>query len=103
MNARNEFINLVKDKKVLCGKITIMDISEHTVRVDATLKINHSSEDYEKFLNNIDVEYDSGYGTQELFGTIWFTDGTWATRDEYHGSESWELHERPDPPAELLS
>lgn len=101
MNAKEEFINLVRDKKVLCGKITIIDMWEHTVKVDTTLKVNHSSEDYEKFLNDIDVEYDNGYGGQELYGTIWFTDGTWATRSEYDGSESWDLHDRPDPPEEL--
>lgn len=25
----------------------------------------------------LDFEYDNGYGGQELFGNIWYTDGTW--------------------------
>ena len=45
-----------------------------------------------------DYEYDSGYGTQKLFGTVWFKDGTWATRNEYDGSEHWKRYKRPELP-----
>ena len=40
------------------------------------------------FLN---FEYDDGYGAQELFGYVWFTDGSWSERDEYDGSERWAV------------
>lgn len=42
--------------------------------------------------------YDRGYGGQELFGTLWFSDGTWADRGEYDGSEWWEHRKRPAIP-----
>jgi len=44
----------------------------------------------------LNVEYDSGYGGQQLFGTIWMVDGTWWTRGEYDGSEWWQHHECPE-------
>lgn len=42
-----------------------------------------------------DLEYDSGYGSQELFGTILFKDNTWLERGEYDGQEWWEYRSPP--------
>ena len=44
----------------------------------------------------MNFEYDSGYGTMELSGTIWLKDGTWLTWGEYDGSEWWEGHYLPE-------
>jgi hypothetical protein len=52
----------------------------------------------EEFLSAIDVEYYNGYGTQELFGTIWYTDGTYSERSEYDGSECWSYRIPPALP-----
>ena len=41
-------------------------------------------------LDQLDLEYDESFGSQILFGTVWFEDGTWAFRGEYDGSEWWE-------------
>lgn len=46
----------------------------------------------------VDVEYDNGFGVQELYGTVWFKDGTWAEREEYDGSEWWDIKVRPALP-----
>jgi len=46
-------------------------------------------------------QYDRGHGLQEIFGTVWFEDSTWATRGEYDGSEWWEVHEIPEIPDHL--
>jgi hypothetical protein len=73
---------------------------EETFRSIA-LKKGHSEEDLHTFLESLDFQYDAGFGGQNLFGTIWFTDGTWATRGEYDGSEWWEHHTRPEIPVEL--
>jgi len=43
----------------------------------------------------LDRDYDSGYGGQELSGTIVFKDGTWLERGEYDGSEWWEYKSKP--------
>ena len=43
----------------------------------------------------------SGYGGQELFGTIWYEDGTWSDRGEYDGSEWWNYNKCPDIPDDV--
>ena len=51
--------------------------------------------DLESVLTQLDFEYDSGYGGQNLFGYIWYKDGAWSERGEYDGSEWWEHMTRP--------
>ncbi len=43
----------------------------------------------------LDFEYDDGFGSQYLYGYIWYKDGTWSDRDEYDGSEWWTYQSRP--------
>ena len=52
----------------------------------------------EEVLPNLDFNYDDGYGSQKLYGNIWYTDGTWSTREEYDGSEWWQYHKCPTCP-----
>ena len=49
----------------------------------------------ENVLPELDFNYDNGYGGQELYGYIWYTDGTWSERGEYDGSEWWEYKKTP--------
>lgn len=49
-------------------------------------------------INELNFNYDSSFGAQELFGYVWFTDGTWSERGEYDGSEWWKHIERPEIP-----
>lgn len=65
------------------------------------LPVLYTGKEADEFLDSLDFEYDNGFGIQELFGTVWFTDGSWATRDEYDGSEWWEHHEIPEIPKHL--
>lgn len=58
----------------------------------------HSKAELDAILEKLDFAYDAGWGTQELFGTIWFDDGTWSERGEYDGSEWWRHISRPEPP-----
>lgn len=64
------------------------------------LKKGHTPREYEEFLSIIDRDYDSGYGTQLLFGCIWLTNGEWIIRHEYDGSEGWEHVCKPSIPSE---
>lgn len=60
------------------------------------LRSNRTEQDERKFLEILaSIDYDNGYGSQELFGTIVFKDGTWLERGEYDGSEWWEHHKLP--------
>jgi hypothetical protein len=52
----------------------------------------------EEVLPLLDFNYDSGFGGQELFGTVWYLDGTWSDRREYDGSEWWEHQVCPPLP-----
>lgn len=50
------------------------------------------------FLKLADVEYDPGYGSQEVASdlVILMRDGSWFTRAEYDGSEWWAYHKAPE-------
>lgn len=100
-NAKLEFISHTSAHIIKCATITLGDDYDDN-RKTYVLPVHWSSIDLTNFLNCIDKNYDSGYGGQELFGTIWYHDGTWSTRGEYDGSEWWEHHECPDIPEELI-
>jgi hypothetical protein len=93
VNAKNEFLAVVRDSAIKC-----VDISIYSQEKGLILKVGHTEEDYQVFLETLDFEYDAGFGTQELYGVIWFEDGTWMTRWEYDGSEGWEYHTMPEIP-----
>jgi hypothetical protein len=64
------------------------------------LPLNFTEQDLQKFFQELDVIYDNGYGCQELYGTVWLTNGTWLSRGEYDGREWWQHNELPEIPAE---
>jgi len=107
MNAKLEFLDHVRIKMVQCATITNGD----NLRIDndeqphppINLLCGYTIAQYEEFLNNLDFKYHAGYGGQELFGTIWYKDGTWSDRGEYDGSEWWQHYQIPIIPEELLS
>jgi hypothetical protein len=59
--------------------------------------IQNSIKSVKQFL---DREYEEGFGTQQLDGTIWMGDGSWFERYEYDGSEHWMYKVRPKFPTE---
>lgn len=113
MNAKNELLIHAGElgKTILAAQVTIkpnLHISEYDEEADAILYPNldlpKEARDFarQEFLEAINVNYDNGYGGQELFGTVWFTDGTWSTRGEYDGSEWWEHHSCPPLPEQIV-
>jgi len=84
-NAKQEFINEVNNSDLKCAYIEY-----HKQGRTFILKINHTTSDLQQFLDELDFEYDNGYGSQEIGGTIWYKDGTWSSRGEYDGSEWWQ-------------
>lgn len=103
MNAKEELIEILKDKaRVKCaiikhGSMWGRDENKSTF----TLKCNYSGGEYEEFLSKLDFLYDSGYGGQELDGTVWLEDNTWLERGEYDGSEWWNHKVLPEIPEDL--
>jgi len=104
-NAKNEFINHTSGRcKVLCATIEINLYDDETsisMCIEANLGRGWNQEEMVDFLSKIDHEYDSGYGTQHVFGTIWYEDGTWSERGEYDGSEWWAYCQVPPIPENL--
>lgn len=101
MNAKQELLSLLEKKTpIKCAQIKSYFVNNGPL-IFYNLKVNHTEEELNKFLDSLDFNYDSGYGWQQLFGTIWFTDGSWADRDEYDGSEWWEHRRLPDIPQDL--
>jgi hypothetical protein len=110
MNAREEFLEHINEisrnysTKVLCVQISnddhiIQDFNER--KKDFHLTTGWTNEEWSEFLSDLDFEYDDGYGGQNLFGTIWYQDGTWSERSEYDGSEWWGYNKCPKIPEEL--
>jgi len=89
-NAKDEFLRHISNREVLCAQIQKGDDYDEEQSV-FNLTTGWTKEDWDSFLSNLDFEYDSGYGGQNLFGTIWYVDGTWSERAEYDGSE-WYAH-----------
>lgn len=104
MNAKEEFLREIKsaNSKVRCAIIEHKTYYSKNVNGTGLLTTGWDDHDFEQFLNSIDFEYDDGYGTQELFGNIWYEDGTWSDREEYDGSEDWRYNKSPEIPKELI-
>ena len=67
------------------------------------------SDDYEipvdRFWELADVEYDSGFGCQEVATDLMVVldDGSWLERHEYDGSEWWEYKRTPERPRMVVA
>lgn len=93
-NAKGEFLNHISNRELLCAQIIYNENTKN-------LTTGWTNEDWNQFISDLDFDYDSGYGSQSLFGTIWYVDGTWSSRGEYDGSEWWEHHRCPVIPDDL--
>jgi len=94
MNAKEELIEHIGDREVKYVHITVGDEWDGSQRTIAGTLAD--------VLPQLDFEYENDYGVQELFGNIWYMDGTWSERGEYDGSEWWEHKLCPDIPNKQL-
>jgi hypothetical protein len=119
-NAKNELLHLIRDNKILCSEIELEEHQEMSIKLDyfknplvklveseydrkivIRLFPGYSESEYELFLRGLDIQYDSGYGGQRLFGIVWMQDGTWLSRGEYDGSEWWDWNKLPELPTDF--
>jgi hypothetical protein len=101
-NALKEFREFTQNKpEILCATVSYQSINdEHPLIAD--LPVCAALDITNKFYDTLSsITYDDGFGCQELFGTIWFKDESWAERAEYDGSEWWKHHCHPDIPENL--
>lgn len=87
INARQELVEHIGNREVDFVRILLdRGYGQEPYQVEGTL---------EQVIPLLNFTYDDGYGAQELFGYIWYTDGTWSERREYDGSEWWCHKQKP--------
>ena len=96
INAKKELEDLLANNKLELFAADI-NLYEHCEKV-ARLRTGYSKDDYDDFLSDLNFYYDNGFGAQELYGYLWFKDGTWAERYEYDGAEIWHIKVMPTLP-----
>lgn len=103
INAKEELLAHLEGKDVVkCAWFADYDADYGFVKGRKwLLRENYSREEWESLMVALDFEYHNGYGGQNLFGVIWYEDGTWSSRGEYDGSEWWEYNAVADVPEEL--
>ena len=101
-NAKEEFLLHTTGKVVKCAEIALFDYDTYKLNGLADLPVDYTQDELEAFLKALDIRYNDSYGTQELFGVIWYMNGTYSTRWEYDGSEGWEHHNCPVIPKKLI-
>ena len=92
-NARKEFLTLIAETEatVLWAKFFV-EGNEYCL----SEKESCCKEHWGNFLNNLDFEYNSGYGSNETSGAVMFSDGNWAEREEYDGASDWAMRIKPN-------
>jgi len=98
MNAKKELLYRAAKRNIRCALITYNPSYTEATQQTIVLKENYSKADLEGFLKELDFEYDNGWGHQYIDGTVWLNDGCWLERQEYDGSEGWDLKEYPEIP-----
>lgn len=95
-NLYSETIEAINVRKIAYAKIRVHnDIFGDDVKY-INLKPNHTYSERGEFYESLrNINYDSGYGTQYVYGFIVFTDGTWLERSEYDGAEWWDSKRCP--------
>lgn len=100
-NCKEEFLEHIEgDKVLICCRIVYEYNWEGDNKI-FELPLHYTIKEYNKFLENLNFEYDNGYGTQMIFGHIWYADGSWSERYEYDGSECWSYKTTLEIPATL--
>lgn len=99
-NAKDEILSIIEagasNSNLICAQISYYpDLSTEIV---FSLKPGYTEDDLQEFLKALDFTYNSGYGRQYIFGTIWFENGVWYDRYEYDGSECWQRNKYPGIP-----
>jgi hypothetical protein len=108
-NAKTEFLNHIAITsargshygRVLCAIVQNGDDygdDDEIIERTFILTTGYTQDDWNEFLSKLDFMYDSGYGSQQIFATIWYVDGTWSDRGEYDGSEWYQYHICPEIP-----
>lgn len=86
MTAKESLLKHIKDNKVDYVQIRWVDYD------------NDAEETIQGTLEEVLPLLDFKYYDYEILGTIWYTDGSWSTRNEYNDIYYWEHLVRPIMP-----
>lgn len=93
INAKQELLNIITSRNLTILKIEI--IYTHTNLDDNTAITKDITT-----LDDLNFDYDAGYGSQKLFGVVYCKNSNnrpvWLTREEYDGSEWWDINIIPE-------
>ena len=93
MNAKQELLNIITSRNLTILKI---EITYTHINWDDNTTITKNI----TTLDDLNFDYDAGYGIQELQGVIYCKDKNdnpvWLTRGEYDGSEWWNINTIPE-------
>jgi hypothetical protein len=104
MNAKQEFLYVTENKKVKCAQISFGSF-DNDFDYTFNLKCGYTDEDMQAFLlnlMNVERDGDEDYQESEVYGYIWFVDGTWCERYSYEDMTWWIHNMVPIIPVELL-
>ena len=93
INAKQELLNIITSRNLTILKIEI--IYTH-INWDNNTAITKDI----TTLDDLNFDYDAGYGSQKLFGVVYCKNlnnrPVWLTRGEYDGSEWWDINTIPE-------
>lgn len=93
INAKQELLNIITSRNLTILKIEIT--YTHINWEDNTAITKDITT-----LDDLNFDYDAGYGSQELFGVVYCKNSNnrpvWLTREEYDGSEWWDINTIPE-------
>lgn len=91
INAKTELLNELHDIGKSLQDVAACRLSYESYSDDSDMSVKGTGIP----LSSLDFEYDNGFGSQHLYGTILFKDNTWLSREEYDGSEWWHYNVPP--------
>lgn len=93
INAKQELLNIITSRNLTILKI---EITYTHINWDDNTAITKDI----TTLDDLNFDYDDGYGSQELFGVVYCKNSNnrpvWLTRGEYDGSEWWDINTIPE-------
>lgn len=107
MNATVELLAHIEDRKIKAAKVWWDEFYRHSYSEEDVLMNNsfihtlypgYSRQEYKDFMSFLNREYPHIGSWQYLYGTIWYEDGTWSSRDQNNGFEWWTHNKTPQLP-----
>ena len=93
INAKQELLDIITSRNLTILKIEII-YTHINWDNNTTITKNITT------LDDLNFDYDAGYGSQELFGVVYCKNSNnrpvWLTREEYDGSEWWDINTIPE-------